>query len=82
MSSSNQEPFDQDADAVAPAQPVAADLSVAEQTAKDESEYPDLTPGQVKTLRAGKLPGEMKLHAITLMLSLIALVIAIAAFAR
>lgn len=81
MASNNQDPFDQDAGASeAPAQD--AELSSQEQTALDESEYPELTPGQVKTLRSGKLPGELVLHATTLIISLIALVVAIAALAR
>lgn len=81
MATNDSEPFDQDATVNAPSQEAPV-LSAQEQTALDESEYPDLTPGQVRKLRAGKLPGEIVLHAVSLLVALIALVIAIAAFAR
>lgn len=46
---------------------------------KTEPVYSQLTKGQQAQLKAGKLPGEIKLHAITFFTALIALVISIVA---
>lgn len=41
--------------------------------------YPEHTPGQLDQLRKGKLPGETKIQAVTLVLSLVAIVLSTAA---
>lgn len=43
--------------------------------------YPEQTPGQLDQLRKGKLPGEMKLQAVTLLLALLATVLSVTALA-
>lgn len=53
----------------------------AAQTAQNRKDYPEMTDGQAKMMRAGKLPGEMKLHVVTLLCSLFALVMSAAAIA-
>lgn len=45
----------------------------------DSEDYPELNEEQVDELRAGRLPGVIKLHTITLLTSLLALVVAIVA---
>lgn len=62
------------------AEPAAQDPAKA--TTHDGKAYqdsPELTKGQNDMLRQGKLPGELKLQAITFFTAVIALVVAIVA---
>lgn len=65
----------------APAAPAANTAQDKDDEHFTHENFPEQTPGQLSQLRRGKLPGEMKLQAVTLILGLMGTILGVTGIA-